>query len=64
MNITLNSPAFTPKCAVDDVAVLGFAKVLACERQINFAPDDFAPKPMVSSDGLPPLRNTRYTCRL
>lgn len=54
-------PALAPSCAVDDVAVLGFANVLACDRQINLAPDAFAPRPMVSSGGLPPLRNTKYT---
>lgn len=56
-----NLPVFAPSCAVDEVAVLGFANVLAWDRQMNFAPDDFTPKPMVSSDGLPPLRKTKYT---
>lgn len=48
-------------CVVDDVAVLGYAFVIgrACERQINLAPDDLAPKPVESSGGLPPLRNTK-----
>lgn len=50
-----------PNCAVDDVAVLGFAIVLACDLQINFAPDDLAPRPIISSGGFPPLRITKYT---
>lgn len=52
-----------PCCVADDVAVLGYAFVvgLACERQINFAPDDLTAKPVESSGGFPPLRNTKYT---
>lgn len=55
-------PILTPICAVDDVAVLGLASVLACDRWMNFAPDDLAPSPIWSSGGLPPFRNTIYTC--
>lgn len=48
-----------PSCAVDDVAVLGFPIARVCDRHMNFTPDDLMPIPIASSDGFPPLRNTK-----
>lgn len=59
-------PILVPCCVDDDVAVLGYAFAigLACERQINLAPDDLTPKQVESSGGFPPLRNTKYTLEI
>lgn len=59
-------PILVPSGVVDEVAVLGYVLPIgrACDRQMNFAPDDLTPKPIESpSGGLPPLRNTKYICR-
>lgn len=61
-----NIPILVPSGVVEDVAVLGYGLVngLACERQMNLAPDDLTPNPIESpSGGFPPLRNTKYTCK-
>lgn len=59
--MTKYSPMFVPSGVVEEVAVLGYALVSgrACDRQMNLAPDDLAPKPIESSGGFPPLRNTK-----
>lgn len=53
----INNIPILATCCVDDVA-LAYAFGRACERQINFAPDDLT----ASSWDFPPLRNTKYTC--
>lgn len=59
----IDLPILVPSGVVEDVAVLGYVLPIgrACDREINFAPDDLTPKPVESSGGLPPLRNTKYT---
>lgn len=57
MMINFCLPLLAPCCVDDDVALAyGFDRT--CERQTNFAPDDF----IASSWDFPPLRNTKYTC--
>lgn len=59
-----NSPILVPTGVFDEVAVpvYVFAVIgLACDRHMNLAPDGLTPKPIESSGGFPPLRNTKYT---
>lgn len=58
------SPILVPTGVFDEVAVLVYVLAvigLACDRHMNLAPDGLIPKPIESSGGFPPLRNTKYT---